>query len=170
MVKISRRRDVPQPPDAPRIRRRVRFSPLQALGILLILGLPLLALLGVFGESSREAEAHTAALRVHLRYPDRFRFEQIGELLLFVDNTSSRPLDSVRVEFDSFYVNRFSQVTFTPAAEQAYRVRLARLEPGATGLVAVELQGEHYGRHRGAVRVAAGADTAALGLSTLVFP
>lgn len=87
-----------------------------------------------------------------------------------VRNISGRRLDAVRVAFDTGYVTRFSSVRFEPAPRIAYTVLLIGVEPGEARLVAVELSGERYGRHRGRIAAATASDTVVARVSTLVFP
>lgn len=142
----------------------------QRIGVPLIAAVPLLAVLGVFGESTSSASARSASLEVRVSYPARFRYRQIQALRVDVRNTSPAPLDTVKVSVDTAYVSRFSSVRFDPAPTAAYVVPLTRLRPGEHGLVSVELWGEQYGLHRGRITVTAPGDSVAISISTFVFP
>jgi hypothetical protein len=63
------------PQGPPQIRRRLRFSPLQAIGILALLSIPALALAGVFGTDVSSASAESEGLRVDVTYPGRMRYK-----------------------------------------------------------------------------------------------
>jgi hypothetical protein len=133
--------------------------------------IPVLALLGFFGESWATGEDRTAEISVETRYPSRYRYKTLNSVRLDVTNTSNGILDTVSVEVDTAYLSRFSTVVAIPAFEYPYLIELTDLGPGETRRVRVELQGEQYGRHRGEIRVSAsGADTARVRLSTFIFP
>lgn len=158
--------DPPPPPDAP---RHVRFYRYQWAGLFLVAAFPVLALAGVFGETWRVEERSGAALDVTVRYPDRYRYKQLNSLEVWVTNTSRVPVDTVTVAVDTALANRFSTVRALPPFAAPYRTGLADLAPDETRLVLVELQGEQYGRHDGAVEVM-GPDTLRVPLSIRIFP
>lgn len=161
----------PQPPHAPDVSRHVHLHPWQWVGVPLLLLIPLLALLGVFGESRATVRAETAQIALELQYATRYRYKTINSLSLDVTNRTGAWLDTVTVEIDTAYVSRFSNVAAIPSFTGAYTIELTAVEPQETRSVRVELQGEHYGRHRGELRAtASGADTARLQMSTFIFP
>jgi len=165
------RPDSPRPPEPPEIEPEFRLLPGQWVGICLLLAIPLLALAGVFGESRETGRARTAELAIQVSHPDRFRFKMLSGLRVDVTNTTAAVLDTVTIDIDTAYLGRFSTVAAIPAFERPYTIRLIDLEPGETRRVQVEIQGEHYGRHHGEIRIgAAGADTARLPVRTFVFP
>lgn len=159
------------PPVAPTIDRRIRFAPLQILGILGLAAFPALALAGVFGEGTAVAEVETPDLRVQVRYSDRLRYKQMARLVVEVENRGLEAIDTVTVALDPSYVLQFSNPLFIPSATVPFRVPLTALGPGRTERVLVKLQGERYGRHDGELRVTTtGGDSLIVSLSTLVFP
>lgn len=161
----------PRPPRAPEIVRKFKLYRHQWVGIPLMMSIPVLALLGVFGESWDTARAASAQLEIELRYPTRFRYKQLNEMDVYVTNTSAQRLDTVTVAFDTMYTSRFSTVTFLPDASEAYAVELLAIEPGERRLIRVELQAERYWRHTGDVAAwAIGGDTARIPVSTIIFP
>lgn len=158
------------PPPAPEMRRGIRLYPHQWVGIPILALLPLLALLGVFGKT-RDARTSTGpVLEIRAEYPARMRYKMLDDVAVRVGNRSGAPLDSVTVHFEESHLAGFSNVTFTPQASEVYRVTLGRLDPGEERAVAVEVQAERYGRWTGAIVAATGNDTAAVEVSTLVFP
>ncbi|HEY5062031.1 MAG TPA: hypothetical protein VII52_10875 [Gemmatimonadaceae bacterium] len=167
---ISHHDQAPRPADPPTVERRVVLTAKQRIGVPLIAAVPLLALLGLFGESSNTASVRSASLEVRASYPTRFRYRQIQALRVDVRNISRVTLDTVMVSVDTAYVSRFSSVRFDPAPTAAYVVPLTHLRPGEHGLVSAELWGEQYGRHRGRITVTAPGDSVAISISTFVFP
>lgn len=163
--------DPAQPPEAPDIHRSLQLHPAQWIGISMLLLIPLLALFGLFGETHQIVRAETAELSAVAEYPSRYRYRMLNSIWLDVTNTTATVLDTVTVALDTAYASRFSNVVAIPEFEHPYTIELTDLEPGDTRRVRVELEGEHYGRHSGELRIsAAGADTARLPLSTFVFP
>jgi hypothetical protein len=162
---------VASPPEPPDIERRLKFYPLQWIGLPILIAVPVLALFGVLGESWSTLRGTTSSLEISVRYPTRFRYKQLNEVHVFVKNVSGQRLDTVTVSFDSTYISRFSTVTFLPAATRPYEVEMTEVLPGEDRLVVVELQGEQYWRHEGKLRVSGGeGDTASFPLSTIIFP
>jgi hypothetical protein len=112
-------------------------------------------------------------MQVH--YPVRFRYKTINSLEVSFTNTSSSTIPTLIVAFDQSYISRFSDVKFTPSPESVtgtdYRVRLNDIGPGEIRRVAVSLQGERYGLHRGNIRaLTAKAGELQVSVSTFVFP
>ena len=161
----------PRPPDPPPIGRRLDLGALQLVGLPLLLALPVLALLGTFGERSATATARAGDVRLDVHWPTRTRHERIHRMDVVVRNVSTRALDTVTVAIDTAYLAGFSAVSVTPGPVDAWRVELAGVGPGEARRVAVEMDASRYGRLSGHVTAtAAGADTARVAVSTLVFP
>ena len=168
---MSTEEEEPQPPGAPEIDRKLRVNTWQWIGVPLLLLIPLLGLVGVFGETRDTARVRTAELSVEVEYPTRNRYRMQDDLRLDLTNTAAGPLDTVVVEVDTAYASRFSSVVAIPAFERPYVIELTDLEPGETRRVRVQMQGERYGQHGGELRVSAGgADTARVVLRTFIFP
>ena len=135
-----------------------------------MLTVPILALLGLFGERTALARGRSAALDVAVSYPERFRYRQVQPLHLTVRNLSSLPLDTITVSFDTAYISRFSSVRFDPPVRKTYAVELTDVKPMESRFVAVELWGQDYGIHRGAIVVRGGTDSAVVHVRSFVFP
>ena len=160
----------PQPPQAPTITRRISLTRKQRVGLPVLAAVPLLAVLGVFGERQAEAHVSSRSVAMDVRYPERFRYRQAQSLEVTVRNVSGRAIDTLVVSLDTAYVSRFSSVRIDPSPQTAFVVALTGMRPGETRLVSAELSGDQYGRHRGRILAVAGADTAAVAVRTLVFP
>lgn len=158
---------LPAPPEIP---RRITFTRKQWIGLPLIMLVPILTVLGVFGEHRAEVRASGASLSLVVRYPDRFRYRQVQQLDISVRNASPRRIDTLRVSLDTGYISRFSSVRIVPAPHSAFVVDLTSVAAGETRLVTAELWGEQYGRHRGRVIASAGSDSEIVDLNTFVFP
>lgn len=158
------------PPAPPQTRRRIAFTGKQRIGIPILALIPVLALLGVFGERSTTADARSASLAVSVQYPVRFRYRQTEALQIVVRNISPRVIDTIEVSIDTAYLTRFTGVHLTPEPKAAFTVQLTGVKPGEQCLVASELQGERYGRHHGRIIVSTPNDSIVVSLRTLVFP
>ena len=130
----------------------------------------MLALFGVFGSPHAAAHAASASVDVRVSYPARIRYRQLQPLNVSVRNLSSRVLDTITVSFDTAYISRFASVKLDPFPTGAYTVALTGVKPAESRLVAVELWGQDYGRHRGRVVARNGADSAIASFTTTVFP
>ena len=158
-----------QPPSKP---RHLTFHRFQWIALPLMLLIPVLALLGVFGESSDQVRDETGELSLYVDYPTRYRYKQINTVEVFVRNRTPETIDTVLVALDASYAERFSTLMFIPAATEPFEVELLDVAPQETRRVWVEIQGEHYGRHRGDLKAyrPGAVDTARVSLSTFIFP
>lgn len=165
-------RELPQPLQVRDLPRHLKFYRYQWVGLPLLLLMPVLALLGVFGETWDHVEDAGAELTLRVEYPTRYRYKQINTVQVFVQNTASSTLDTVVVAFDPAYIRRFSTLMFIPSPKQPFEIELLDVKPGETRLVWVELQGEQYGRHQGTIEAyrPASLDTARVVVNTLIFP
>jgi hypothetical protein len=164
--------ELPKPPE---IARRLVLNRTKLIGLPLLLSVPVLAILGVFGTREGEASAVTEGLEVTLRYPERLRYKMSDHLELSLKNSTTTRLQRVTVHFDQAYVAAFSEVHFTPQAarvsERAYEVDLDDIGPGETRRIHTSLQANDYGRLRGTVTVSVGGATrSVLAMDTLTFP
>ncbi|MFL5613596.1 MAG: hypothetical protein ACJ796_08050 [Gemmatimonadaceae bacterium] len=167
--RLSARQESPLP-EPPSLPRQIRLTRKQLLGLPLIVLVPLLTLLGVFGEHQGTVGVEHGPFSVVVRYPDRFRYRQVQQLDISLVNLSQRAIDTVRVSLDTAYISRFSSVRIIPTPRSAFVVELSGVGPGERRLVTAELWGERYGVHRGRIVVSAGTDSASVELRTLVFP
>ena len=158
-----------KPPAAPKTATRISLTAKQIVGIPLIAAVPLLAVLGVFGERATTTVVRSGNIEASVTFPTRIRYRQVESLHVEIRNMSRDSIDAL-VRFDTAYVTRFSSVHFEPALSSAYVVPVTRLAPGASGLVSVEFSGDQYGRHRGNIIVVANGDSVSVPIATVVFP
>ena len=160
----------PSPPPPPSIDLKIHLSLKQRIGIPILLAVPILALLGLFGETRAQAHSTNGSIDLQVSYPARFRYRQVQSLRVSVRNLSPIVADTMKVSFDTAYVSHFSSVRFDPAPSSAYTVDLIDVKPSESRLVSVELWGQDYGSHRGTVVARHGSDSAIVHLRTFVFP
>lgn len=146
-----------EPPQPPSIERKFKLYPTQLIGIPLLILVPVLALLGMFGETYQEVIASSPQLQMRVEHPTRFRYKVIDTVTVSLTNISAQPITALEIGFDRTYIEGFSTVTFTPAIEQitetVYLLEVTDLQPGETRVVSVGIQAEKYGMHRGAITI-----------------
>lgn len=168
---MSRKKSDDQPPSPPSTRRRIHLSIPQAVGVGILLLVPILALFGVFGESWAVARGGSGGIELEVRYPDRYRYKQLNEMEVTVRNRTARVIDTLTIRVDPRYLDRFSTVQSIPSQQGLYEVPLVAVQPGEQRRAHIEYQAERYGRHSGAlIATDGGADTARVQLQTIVFP
>ena len=160
----------PSPPPPPSIHPKIHLSLKQWIGFPILLAVPILALLGLFGETRAQAHSTNGSIDLQVSYPARFRYRQVQSVRVSVRNLSPIVADTMMVSFDTGYVSRFSSVRFDPATNSAYTVDLVDVKPSESRLISVELWGQDYGSHRGTVVARHGSDSAIVHLRTFVFP
>ena len=163
------------PPKAPEFNPRLKHYTYQWIGIPILFLIPILALLNVFGVSTDVERTSSETVDVSVTYPTRFRYKQINTIDVAITNTSDSMLDSVLVQFERPYIDRFSDVTFTPdvktITEPYYEVELTDIPPGETQHINVMIQAEDYGRHSGVITITPSTgDSLFVNLRTLSWP
>lgn len=161
---------LPEPPQPPELTPRIRLYRYQWVGVAMLAALPVLALAGVFGQSSRESEVRGRNIEVAVRAPARLRYNQLDRIEVRVRNTSTLPLDTVRVALDSGFAAGFSAIRGLPELDRPFELSLAGVPENGTALAVIEFRAEGRGRHTGTLTVAAGADTLRVPLRVLVYP
>lgn len=158
------------PPELPEINRRLRVGRWQMVGMGLIMLIPVLAALEVFGEGSATAANRGPTLAISAEYPSRIRHGTPEEVTVVATNRGPLRLDTVTVRFDSNYVSRFTDPQFVPSTSDAYEVDLVGVEAGEMRVIRLGMRANEYGRHRGAITAFNGADTVRVTVRTIVFP
>ena len=167
--------DPPKPPDAPVQDKRWLFYRHQLIGIPLMLLLVVTAMLGYLGESEAMISTGDDVAQMTVEHISRFRYKMIGSFDVTVENASREPLRAVVVHIDQEYLDRFSNVVFTPipaslSSEWAV-FELGDIPPGGSAVIAGEIQAESFGRHEGEVRLSAdGMGEMVTSVSTLSLP
>jgi hypothetical protein len=137
----------PCPPPAPDMPRRFRLHNYQKVGLPLLVLVPVLAMGGLFGESTDTTDLVTQTLLVEIDYPTRLRYRTSGEMVIRVTNRSTEALDSLIVTIDPAYLSGFSDVNF------------------------IEYRARDYWNRKGRVSVSGvDIDSATLPVTTFVFP
>jgi hypothetical protein len=162
--------DLPDPPDAPEIERRIRLHRSQWLLIPLFLLLPLLALLGVFGEAHHTELIAAGPVQVSVRYPTILRYKLHGRIDVQLHNRSAITFDTITIALDTAYARQYTDVTSVPPFTSAYEVDVADVRADERFLVRIEMIADRHGSHDGDLTIIAASDTARVRLSTRIFP
>jgi hypothetical protein len=158
----------PQPPDTP---RRLRLHLLQWIGVPIIIVLPVLALLGVFGREESLVRASSGDLMLEVHYNSRLRYKQSNPLLVTVTNVSARPLDNITVGCDSAYFSMYDNLKFIPEARNPYIIPVGTLASGEQFRIRIDGQPEGKGHSTGYITVYTNNGVAtSVALETFVFP
>jgi hypothetical protein len=159
------------PPDVPDMERRVRFYPRQAVGLIVLALIPILAMLGLAGEHRTEHAAASSVLQVTVEYPTRMRVTRHGVLRLEATNRSGGHLGPVRVLLPASYRSAFADRELTRTATPDGEIVLPALGAGEAGTAQVDLLAHRAGRHHGTLRVIpVEGDTVTIPLRTFILP
>jgi hypothetical protein len=163
----------PEPPGAPSVDRRLRVDSRQGAAWLLLALVPMLALVGAFGQQVAIVEAGAGELDIRVEYPERTRY-RLTELLV-VEVTPRSDLEQVEVAIASDYLDRFASVSATP---EIHAIRdgealmdVGSVTGGTTRRITVELQADRYWLSDGWLEIrSGGAVLQRIVLRTFVFP
>lgn len=154
------------------------YYPAHVTGVLLLALLPVLALLGVFGEQVNTVRASTPGLLVEVRHVTRTRYSLRTTMEIVVENRTSSPLTGLTIRIDRAYLDGFAAAQFKPDVTRVTRdtvdIALPDLAPGAWSAIEAQMNAGRIGSHRGQITVRAdgeGADAVAeLAIETLILP
>jgi hypothetical protein len=163
-----------QPPQPPDFERRFQLFPFQKVAIPLLLLVPLLALFGIFGETTATAASHAESLTLEVDYPDRMHSGMGNELSIQVINTGTQDLPTVQVEIPQSYLASFDHLQFTPDVTQisnrAATIELHDLIAGSSQFILIRFDGLWVGSHTGEIVARAETAEVSIEIRTFVFP
>lgn len=142
----------------------------ELIGMLLLAAIPAAAILGVFGPIQAEASAENDAVSLRVTFPKVMRHRTHQDLLVRVRNRTDQELAGVQISVDDRYLGAFNRVLFSQAATGAFAVTLEGIAPGETRLIAVELEADGYGLHRGEVRAMVDGRDLVADVATFMLP
>ncbi len=133
--------------------------------------IPLLALAGAFGERRQPIRSERGGLLLRGLIPSRLRYRQHMTLDISVTNRGPLETRAVSLRADTAYLNRFSNVSISPAIQPDGAIPLGDLPPGASGRATISLEADRVGVAHGALTVTtAAADSVSVSFQTLTFP
>jgi hypothetical protein len=174
MKVLSMNKPPPQPPQPPEFDRKLQFYPFHLLGIALLILVPVLALLGVFGETSAVVQGASNGIELEVHYSNRIHFQGLDGTEIRIRNTTGNVISSLTVAIDKAFLDNFSDLAFTPEVTQiteaAYLVELSEVQPGETRIVTYDSRGKIAGSHLGNVTVVSADNGPTVVLETLIIP
>lgn len=157
-----------KPPD---IKPHLRMWRYQWIGIPLILIIPILAMLGVFGIEIEKLNISTSGVETSIEYPAKMRYGQEEFIRMEFKNVSGETIQDLAVSFDQDYIRKFDGIDFNPQLETNYIVKTGVIPPGETGTVNVKLKAGEYGSHSGEIKISSqNKEIISEELSTFIFP
>lgn len=171
----SEKQPSPKPPPSPDFERQLELYSYQYIAIPLLLLIPFLAILGVFGETTAAIQANAASLSLEVAFPDRMHAGMGNEITVEVTNDSGEDLPLLEVLVDQTYLRKFVDVRFTPEPNRVTNAYAAFEIPdvlaGETRVISIEFEGLWVGRHEASIaaRTSTGENVSTT-ISTFVFP
>lgn len=166
--------DVPQPPQPPDFDRKLHFYPYQLIGLPILFLIPLLALFGVFGETSTTVEQVGSGITLEVEYSNRVHFQGLDGTEIRVQNTSDQAIPVLTVSIEKAFLDNYSDISFTPdvdaITDEAYIIRLEDVQPGEARIVTYDSKGKIAGQHHGTVTATTGEASTSVTLDIFIFP
>ena len=164
------RADSDLPPRPPALSRRIRLTTVQRWGLPVMFAIPVLALLGTFGERYSDVHGTGGSLAATFHYPSRIHYRQSLSFRLLVQNTGATPEDSVMVRLDPRFMRAFASVRIAAPFRAPYDIELGRLRAGESRTVTGEVSGDAYWQSQGSIQVSGSRSRIRLPVSTFVYP
>lgn len=157
--------------QAPPRKPKLKMWHYQWIGIPIIILIPVMALLGVFGEQTTKVQLSGEGLEASLEYPQKLRFGQDEFIRLEVSNTTSRALTNVTISFDKSYIEKFAEKSFTPEVQANYEMKNVEIPANETKTFEVRVKAGDSGSHSGEIKIRKeDEDILSHEISTFVFP
>jgi hypothetical protein len=165
---------IPQPPQPKEQKRSLRFYSYQVIGIPLLFLVPILAVFGVFGETTTMLNSSNGGIELEVKYTNRVLFQGLDGTEIAVRNTSEEVLEMVIISIDKAFLDAYSDVDISPdvsvITEEAYLVELSQLQPGQTQFVTIDSRGRLIGNHQGTIRATANDLSTSVTLEVFIIP
>jgi hypothetical protein len=171
---VGKGKRTPLPPEAPQINRKVSFYWSQAIGMPLILLLPLLGLFRVFDSHTQEVVARDSQAELVARYPDRLR-DQINEPMTISLTNLSGSESAFRISLERRFFEQMEDVRFEPQPDKSdsenYIFEIDSLPAGESEVITVDFRSSDSGLYRSTVSASSSDGTVvSVPVQTLVFP
>ena len=118
MAETCKGQNPPELPPTPEIGRRIRFAPLQAIGVPVLMLIPVLGLLGLFDTSAARVQSESGGYSLDVVYPSRFRHRPLEALRITVRNGTGAEIQKLAVKVSRQYADAFENVTFAPEPKE----------------------------------------------------
>jgi hypothetical protein len=135
----------------------------------LLLLLPLLGLLGVFGPGSGEHGFAEGGWQVTSEVPTRLRFGQLGRIRLELHNDT--PLErTIRLRVDPAFVRRFAEVSAHPELDHTLNTPPLTVAADGRATFMLEMRAHRAGRFTGFLEITGDDLARRIEFTTVVFP
>jgi hypothetical protein len=164
-----------RPPQPTEFKRKFQLYPYQYILMPLIFLIPILALLGVFGETTTTQDQANRDLAMRITYNSRSRHRLSTVIKVYITNQTDAPLSNLNARFDRGYMDGFEWVSFLPTVtevtDDAYIITLETIPAGETHAITVDLKAKHIGLFAGLVTVEGdGIEPVSIRLESFTFP
>ena len=156
---------------APQLRPHLRMWKYQWIGIPLILIMPILAIMGVFGREIKNLNITGGGITAQIEYPSKIRYGQEEFIRVELTNDSSKTMRDVSVSFDKNYIQKFDGSEFKPQADINYFVKAGDISPGNKKILEVKLKAGERGSNSGKIIISSrNKEIISEELNTFIFP
>lgn len=166
----TKHKEPPELPPSPDFRRRVAFKPTQAIGVPLLLAIPLIGAFGFFDTDVAIASAELNGIGLEIEYWSRFRHRALQPLRIIVRNNTGQEQEKLQVKLNAKYLEAFENVDFLPEpkeiGDQQVVFEFEHVPAGETRSVEIEMEALHPGMKKAFVE----ANGTTLAFQTFVMP
>ncbi len=157
--------------QSPKLPPHIKTWRFQLIGLPLLILIPLLAMMGIFGKELETITVKGGGLVSSIEYPTKMRYGQEVFMRLELKNTTGETIKNVSVNFDENYIKRFDGVEFTPNIEENYITETGDIPAGETRLIDVKLKAGEIGNQTGKFKFFSGEKKLfSTRLKTFIFP
>lgn len=162
------------PPSPPEMTFRFRFYPFQLVMIPLLILIPLLALMGVFGDRVENREVQGEGVSISAHFPSMTRFDQ-RETLRITIHSGAASIPAATLRISRTYLDYFAGLSFMPTNvsidSASYVIDLGDIPANTTHVMTLEYRAARMGMFIGSVMLETeNAPLLDFELSTFVFP
>jgi hypothetical protein len=163
-----------QPAQPRAFEPRLKFYPYQLIGIPILFLIPILALFGVFGETSTVAQSEANGIDLEVHYTNRVLFQGLDGTEIQVRNATDAVIPILTITVEKAFLENYSDISFAPNVDkindEAYFFELLDVQPNETRIVTYDSRGKIAGSHSGTVTASYEAGDASVTVETFIIP
>jgi hypothetical protein len=165
---------IPEPSQPPEFERKLKFYPFQLISFPLLFIIPILALFGVFGETSTVIQSEANGIELEIHYANQVLFQGLDGTEIHVRNASDTVMSTLTISIEKAFLDNYSDIAFTPDVEVindlVYILELSDVQPGETRIVTYDSRGKIIGAHRGTVTASYEGAGPSVVIETFIIP
>src|SRR5690606_5186558 len=155
----------------PEIPPRIKAWKYQLIGMPLLVSIPILALLGFLGGTTKKIELNERDLNISLSYPELLRNGQTEYVRLKISNTSTEPLKNLKILLSHDFLQHFDEIESLPEFDKNLEVSLNEIPENGFRWVLFKLKANKIGGHSAKVEFKLpGQDAIETAFKTFVLP